>query len=177
MADEKKQEEVKEVVKEETTDKTKKADSSSTEKEAKKTESSSKPDKKDKKSSKKTAKKKPRRRMVEEGKAYIQASFNNTIITITDLEGAVLSWSSAGANGFKGPKKATPYAAQISAEKAAEKAKAYGVERVHVIVKGAGNGREQSIRGLLSGGINVESLKDITAIPHNGCRKPKTRRV
>jgi len=124
-----------------------------------------------------TKRKKPKRRIVPEGKAYIQASFNNTIVSITDTDGQVLSWSSAGANGFKGPKKATPYAAQISAEKAAEKAKIYGVEKVHVVVKGAGNGREQAIRGLQSGGINVESISDVTAIPHNGCRQKKTRRV
>ena len=89
----------------------------------------------------------------------------------------MLSWSSAGANGFKGPKKATPYAAQTSAEKAVEKAKAYGLERVEVFVKGAGNGREQAIRGLHTGGLNIESITDITAIPHNGCRPKKTRRV
>ena len=126
---------------------------------------------------KKTTKKKVKRRTVPEGRAYIQASFNNTIVTITDPEGNVLSWSSAGANGFKGPKKATPYAAQTSAEKAVEKAKAYGLERVEVFVKGAGNGREQAIRGLHTGGLNIESITDITAIPHNGCRPKKTRRV
>lgn len=126
---------------------------------------------------KKAAKKKPKRRLVTEGRAYIQASFNNTIVTIADPEGQVLAWSSAGANGFKGPKKATPFAAQVSAEKAAEKSKVYGLERVHVFVKGAGNGREQAIRGLYTGGLNVESITDITAIPHNGCRAPKTRRV
>lgn len=125
----------------------------------------------------KKTKKKPRRRIVPEGKAYIQAGFNNTMITITDPEGNVLSWSSAGSNGFKGPKKATPFAAQTSAEKAAEKAKVYGVERVHVVIKGAGNGREQSMRGLLTGGINIESITDVTAVPHNGCRQKKSRRV
>ncbi|MBU0667596.1 30S ribosomal protein S11 [Patescibacteria group bacterium] len=125
----------------------------------------------------KKTKKKPKRRLVVEGKAYIQASFNNTIVSIADTEGQILSWSSAGANGFKGPKKATPYAAQVSAEKAAEKAKVYGVERVHVVVKGAGNGREQAIRGLQTGGINVESITDVTTIPHNGCRQKKSRRV
>ena len=129
------------------------------------------------KSAKKTGKKKPKRRIVPEGNAYIQASFNNTIVTLTTPEGEVLSWSSAGANGFKGPKKATPYAAQISAEKAVEKAKVYGIEKVHVFIKGAGNGREQAIRGLHSGGVNIESLTDLTAVPHNGCRQKKTRRV
>ncbi|MCA9374241.1 MAG: 30S ribosomal protein S11 [Candidatus Gracilibacteria bacterium] len=125
----------------------------------------------------KKAKKKPKKRLVIEGKAYIQASFNNTIVTIADLDGNVLTWNSAGASGFKGPKKATPYAAQVSAEKAAEKAKVYGLERVHVVVKGAGNGREQAIRGLHTGGLNIESIVDVTAIPHNGCRPKKTRRI
>lgn len=126
---------------------------------------------------KKGTKKKPRKRIVPEGRAYIQASFNNTIVTITDSEGQSLSQSSAGANGFKGPKKATPYAAQIAAEKAVEKAKMYGVERVTVYIKGAGNGREQAIRGLHTGGLNIESITDVTALPHNGCRPKKTRRV
>ncbi|HMR01089.1 MAG TPA: 30S ribosomal protein S11 [Candidatus Gracilibacteria bacterium] len=125
----------------------------------------------------KKAKKKPKKRLVIEGKAYIQASFNNTIVTIADLDGNVLTWNSAGASGFKGPKKATPYAAQVSAEKAAEKAKVYGLERVHVVVKGAGNGREQAIRGLHTGGLNIESIVDVTATPHNGCRPKKTRRI
>lgn len=144
--------------------------------------SSEKPTKKEAKKTAKTgatnkSKKKPKRRLVIEGKAYIQASFNNTIVTIADLDGNVLAWNSAGASGFKGPKKATPYAAQISAEKAAEKSKIYGLERVHVVVKGAGNGREQAIRGLHTGGLNVESIVDVTTIPHNGCRPKKTRRV
>lgn len=125
----------------------------------------------------KKGKKKPKRRLVPEGKAYIQASFNNTIVTIATPDGQALAQSSAGANGFKGPKKATPYAAQVSAERAAEKAKIYGMERVHVVVKGAGNGREQAIRGLQSGGLNVESIQDVTTVPHNGCRPKKTRRV
>ncbi len=126
---------------------------------------------------KKTGKKKPKRRIVPEGKAYIQAGFNNTIITITDQNGEVLCQSSAGANGFKGPKKATPYAAQTSAEKVAEKAKVYGVEKVEVYIKGAGNGREQAMRGLLSGGITIDKITDRTAVPHNGCRPKKTRRA
>ncbi len=126
---------------------------------------------------KKTGRKKPKRRIVPEGRAYIQAGFNNTIITITDPKGEVLCQSSAGANGFKGPKKATPYAAQTSAEKVAEKAKAYGVEKVEVFIKGAGNGREQAMRGLLSGGITIDKITDRTAVPHNGCRPKKTRRV
>jgi small subunit ribosomal protein S11 len=126
---------------------------------------------------KKTARKKPRKRIVPEGRAYIQASFNNTVVSITDPEGQVLSQSSAGANGFKGPKKATPYAAQIAAEKAVEKAKVYGIERVRVFIKGAGNGREQAIRGLHTGGLSIETITDITAVPHNGCRPRKSRRV
>lgn len=129
------------------------------------------------KSAKKTGKKKPKRRLVPEGRVYIQASFNNTIVTVTTPEGEVIAWSSAGTNGFKGPKKATPYAAQISSEKAIEKAKVYGIEKVHVFIKGAGNGREQAIRGLYSGGVAVESLTDLTAVPHNGCRARKSRRV
>lgn len=134
---------------------------------------------KGKSSGKKPAKgrKKPKRRIVTEGRAYIQASFNNTIISITDEKGELLAWSSAGSNGFKGPKKATPYAAQTSAEKAVEKAKAYGVEKVHVFIKGAGNGREQAMRGLQTGGLNIDSITDVTAIPHNGCRQRKSRRV
>lgn len=122
-------------------------------------------------------KKKSKRRLVTEAKVYIQASFNNTIVSVTDMDGQVIASSSAGANGFKGPKKATPYAAQTAAEKALEKAKVYGVEKVHVIIKGAGNGRDQSIRGVNNGGVNVESITDITAVPHNGCRPRKSRRV
>lgn len=123
------------------------------------------------------AKKKAKKRLVPEGKAYVQASFNNTIVTITDPKGEVLSWSSAGSNGFKGPKKATPYAAQVSAENAATKAKVYGLEKAWVYVKGAGTGREQAIRGLQNGGIYIEGITDVTAIPHNGCRPRKSRRV
>ncbi len=122
-------------------------------------------------------KKKPKRRLLQEGKAYIQASYNNTIVTITDMNGEVIAWSSAGSNGFKGAKKATPYAAQISAENAVTKAKVYGLEKVHVFIKGVGTGREQSIRGLQAGGVNIESITDLTPIPHNGCRPRKSRRV
>ena len=123
------------------------------------------------------AKKKAKRRLVTDGKAYIQASFNNTIVTLTDQKGDVLAWSSAGSNGFKGPKKATPYAAQVSAENAATKAKVYGLEKAWVYIKGAGTGREQAIRGLQNGGIYIEGITDVTAIPHNGCRVRKSRRV
>jgi len=125
----------------------------------------------------KAKKGKAKRRTVLEGKVYIQATYNNTIVSITDMNGEVLAWSSAGSNGFKGAKKATPYAAQVSSENAANKAKVYGLEKVHVIVKGVGSGREQSIRGLNIAGLNIESLTDITAIAHNGVRKRRTRRV
>lgn len=123
------------------------------------------------------AKKKPKKRIVQEGRAYVQASFNNTLVSITDAEGEVLAWSSAGSNGFKGAKKATPYAAQVSAEAAATKAKVYGLEKVHVYIKGVGAGREQAVRGLLAGGIDILSITDVTPIAHNGCRPRKPRRV
>jgi len=125
----------------------------------------------------KAKKGKAKRRTVLEGKVYIQATYNNTIVSITDMNGEVIAWSSAGSNGFKGAKKATPYAAQVSSENAANKAKVYGLEKVHVIVKGVGSGREQAIRGLNIAGLNIESLTDITAIAHNGVRKRRTRRV
>ena len=120
---------------------------------------------------------KAKRRTVVEGKVYIQATYNNTIISVTDINGELIAWSSAGSNGFKGAKKATPYAAQVSSENAANKAKAFGLEKVHVIVKGVGAGREQAIRGLNIAGLNIESLTDITAIAHNGVRKRRSRRV
>jgi|WetSurMetagenome_2_1015567.scaffolds.fasta_scaffold126302_3 small subunit ribosomal protein S11 len=122
-------------------------------------------------------KKKAKRRLLTEGKVYIQSSFNNTIITVTDPKGEVIAWASSGSSGFKGPRKATPYAAQIAAEAAITKAKAFGLERVHVYVKGAGTGREQAVRGLQAGGVNIDSLTDVTPVPHNGCRSRKSRRV
>lgn len=127
----------------------------------------------------KTIKKKVnrKRRNVLEGRANIHAGFNNTIVTIAELNGDVLAWNSSGASGFKGSKKSTPYAAQVAAEGACEKAKAYGMERVHVQVKGIGNGREQAIRGLIAGGLEILSISDVTPLPHNGCRKRRTRRV
>lgn len=121
-------------------------------------------------------KKSKSKRTVTEGRAYVQSTFNNTIVTITDLSGNVIAWSSAGSNGFKGAKKATPYAAQISAEAAINKALLYGVEKLNVFVKGLGSGREQAIRGLHSSGMNIESITDQTPIPHNGCRPKKARR-
>lgn len=123
------------------------------------------------------AKKAKKRRLVEVGNAYIQASYNNTIVTITELNGEVIAWSSSGASGFKGARKATPYAAQISAENAAEKAKVFGLSRVHVHIKGVGSGREQAVRGLISSGLDILSISDLTPIPHNGCRQKKARRV
>ena len=124
-----------------------------------------------------TKKSKSKRKSVQTGNAYIQASYNNTIVTLTEPNGDVIAWSSAGASGFRGARKATPYAAQVSAENAAEKAKVYGLEKVHVHVKGVGSGREQAIRGLVSSGIDIVSINDLTPIPHNGCRKKKARRV
>ncbi len=120
---------------------------------------------------------KAKRRTVVEGKVYIQATYNNTLVSITDMNGEVIAWSTAGSNGFKGAKKATPYAAQVSSENAANKAKVFGLEKVHVIVKGVGSGREQAIRGLNIAGLAIESLTDVTAIAHNGVRKRRTRRV
>ena len=122
-------------------------------------------------------KKKKIRRNVNKGIAYIKATFNNTIVTITDQEGNVISWSSAGSNGFKGARKSTPYAAQITAENAVEKAKVHGLERVQAYVKGVGPGREQAIRGLQAAGANVDSITDITPVAHNGCRRKRARRV
>lgn len=122
-------------------------------------------------------KKSKSKRTVAEGRAFVQSSFNNTVITITDLNGNVIAWSSAGSNGFKGAKKATPYAAQISAEAAVNKALLYGLEKLHVFVKGIGAGREQAIRGLHANGVNIESITDVTPVPHNGCRPRKSRRV
>ena len=117
------------------------------------------------------------RRNVSHGVAHIKSSFNNTIITITDLEGNVLSWASAGNVGFKGSRKSTPFAAQMAAEKAARGAMEHGVRKVDVQVKGPGSGRETAIRSLQSTGIEVTGIKDVTPVPHNGCRPPNRRRV
>lgn len=124
-----------------------------------------------------TTKKKKEKKTVYEGMVFIQATFNNTIVTITDLNGNALSWASAGGLGFKGAKKSTPYAAQTTAEAAAKKAIDYGLREVHVYVKGPGVGRESAIRSLGALGLSVRSIKDITPIPHNGCRPRKSRRV
>ena len=111
------------------------------------------------------------------GQAHIHSSFNNIIITLTNNQGHVISWSSAGKNGFRGSRKNTPFAAQVSAENAAKEAHALGLRRVDVFVKGPGSGREAAIRALNTAGLQILSIKDITPIPHNGCRPPKRRRV
>ena len=111
------------------------------------------------------------------GLAYIQATFNNTIVTITDPQGNVVSWSSAGSKGFKGSRKSTPFAAQIAAQDAAEKAAEHGMRSVGVLIKGPGAGREAAVRSLQSVGFRILFIRDITPIPHNGCRPPKRRRV
>jgi small subunit ribosomal protein S11 len=116
------------------------------------------------------------KKSVPHGKAFIQCSFNNTLVTITDLDGQTVAWSSSGSNGFKGSRKSTPYAAQVAAENAVEKAKIHGLEKVDVFVKGVGPGREQAIRGLQAAGVNVESITDTTPVAHNGTRARKPRR-
>jgi small subunit ribosomal protein S11 len=110
-------------------------------------------------------------------RAYVQSSFNNTIVSITDEQGQVIVWSTAGSCGFKGTKKGTPFAAQITADTAAKKAIEAGVKQVHVLVKGPGAGRETAIRGLQGAGLGILSIRDVTPIPHDGCRPPKPRRV
>jgi len=117
------------------------------------------------------------RRTVPEGVAHIHATFNNTIVSITDLQGMVVGWASAGSVGFKGSRKGTPFAAQMAAEAAARKASELGMRTVVAFVKGPGGGRESAVRALQAAGLNVSSIKDVTPIPHNGCRPPKRRRV
>jgi small subunit ribosomal protein S11 len=117
------------------------------------------------------------RRHVDRGVAHIRSTFNNTIVTITDPQGNTLSWASAGQSGFKGSRKSTPFAAQLAAETAAKGAMEYGLKEVEVLVKGPGSGREAAIRSLQSAGLEVSMIKDVTPIPHNGCRPPKRRRV
>ena len=126
---------------------------------------------------KKTGGRKRERKLIAEGKAFIQSTFNNTIITITDPKGNVISWGSSGTAGFKGSRKGTPYAAQLAAQGAAQKAKEHGLRQVEVFVQGPGSGREAAIRSLAAAGIIVTSIKDVTPIPHNGCRPRKRRRV
>lgn len=125
----------------------------------------------------KAKKKKVAARQVPRANAYIQATYNNTIITMTDLNGNVLGWSSSGKVGFKGPKKATPYAASLVAKDLADKVIDFGIKEVSAFVKGIGGGREGAIRALHTNGFNVVSINDVTPIPHNGCRPPKRRRV
>jgi small subunit ribosomal protein S11 len=121
--------------------------------------------------------KKKVRKNVPVGVAYVHATFNNTIVTITDPSGAVIAWSSSGSNGFKGSRKSTPFAAQVAGENAARKAKEVGVRSVTVFVKGPGSGRESALRALHQAGLNITLIKDTTPVPHNGCRARKSRRV
>lgn len=121
--------------------------------------------------------KKKREKKISMGIAHISVTFNNTIITITDIYGTVIAWSSAGHNGFKGSKKSTPYAAQITAEYVAKKTIAFGIKTITVKIQGPGTGRDSAIRGLILAGLNINIIQDITPIPHNGCRPPKRRRV
>lgn len=121
--------------------------------------------------------KKRTRKTFEHGKVYIRALFNNTIVTLTDPDGNVLAWSSPGANGFKGARQSTPYAGQISAEQVAEKAQTFGMTSVDVVIKGVGPGRDQTVRGLMNGGLDVVSITDRTRVPHGGCRPSRQRRT
>ena len=126
---------------------------------------------------KRVTRKRREKKLVERGAAHIRSSFNNTIVTITDMNGNALSWASAGGLGFRGSKKSTPFAAQSAAESAARAAMEYGLKTVEVYVKGPGSGREAAIRALQTAGLEVTMIKDVTPIPHNGCRPPKRRRV
>lgn len=125
----------------------------------------------------KPKKNKKARTQVPVGNAHIQATYNNTIVTLTDLNGNVLSWSSAGVNGFKGPKKATPYAASLIVKDACEKAADTGLKEVNVFISGVGQGREGALRAFNANGLTIAMIKDVTPIPHNGCRPPRPRRV
>ena len=124
-----------------------------------------------------TTRKRRERKNIEKGQAHIHSSFNNTIVTITDVQGNTLSWASAGGLGFKGSRKSTPFAAQMAAETSAKVAMEHGLKSVEVFVKGPGAGREAAIRALQSAGLEISMIKDVTPIPHNGCRPPKRRRV
>lgn len=126
---------------------------------------------------KKTARKRRVKKHVESGVAHIHSTFNNTLVMITDVQGNAVAWSSAGALGFKGSRKSTPFAAQMAAEVAAKAAMEHGLKQVEVYVKGPGAGREAAIRSLQATGLEVNMIKDVTPIPHNGCRPPKRRRV
>ena len=126
---------------------------------------------------KKTTRKRREKKNIEHGQAHIRASFNNTLVTMTDTAGNALSWASAGGQGFRGSRKSTPFAAQIAAEQVVLKAKEHGLRFVDVYVKGPGSGREAAIRALQTAGLEISLIKDVTPIPHNGCRPPKRRRV
>jgi len=117
------------------------------------------------------------RKNITSGVAHVSATFNNTMITITDLQGNAISWSSAGSQGFRGSRKSTPYAAQMAAEDAARKAQEHGMKTLEVCVRGPGSGRESALRALSAAGFTITSIRDVTPIPHNGCRPPKRRRV
>ncbi len=117
------------------------------------------------------------RRTVSDGIAHVQASFNNTIVTISDRQGNTLSWATAGGSGFRGSRKSTPFAAQVAAERAGNGAREYGMQNLEVRVKGPGPGRDSAVRSLNNAGFNINSITDVTPIPHNGCRPPKRRRV
>jgi small subunit ribosomal protein S11 len=121
--------------------------------------------------------KKRERKNITSGVAHVNASFNNTMITITDDQGNAVAWSSSGSNGFKGSRKSTPYAAQVAADSAAKKAMEHGVKTLEVQVRGPGSGRESALRALQAAGFTITSIRDVTPIPHNGCRPPKRRRV
>jgi small subunit ribosomal protein S11 len=129
------------------------------------------------KAQKKTSRKRRERKNIPTGVAHIQSTFNNTVVTITDTVGNVVAWSSPGVQGFKGSRKSTPFAAQLAAEDAAKKAMDHGMRSVEVRVKGPGAGREAALRALNSAGLNITVIRDVTPIPHNGCRPPKRRRV
>ena len=131
----------------------------------------------DNKSAKKTVRRRRERKNIERGAAHIRATFNNTIVTISDVNGNALSWASAGELGFRGSRKSTPFAAQSTAETAAKAAMEHGLKTVEVYVKGTGSGRESAIRALQAAGLEITMIKDVTPIPHNGCRPPKRRRV
>ena len=126
---------------------------------------------------KKVRTKKRERKLIHEGKGFITSTFNNTIVTLTDGKGNVISWGSSGTAGFKGSRKGTPYAAQMAAQAAATKAKEHGLRQVEVFVRGPGSGREAAIRALQATGISVTGIRDVTPVPHNGCRPRKRRRV
>ncbi|MBI1886142.1 MAG: 30S ribosomal protein S11 [Chloroflexi bacterium] len=126
---------------------------------------------------KKTRPRRRERKNIPVGRAYIQSTFNNTVITLTDANGNVISWASGGTVGFKGSRKSTPYAAGVAAETAARRGIEHGLRQVEVLIKGPGSGREAAIRSLQAAGLQVTSIRDVTPIPHNGCRPPKRRRV